>query len=118
MRRRSSARPERREQLADVRLAHEREGVGIEPLDGGSHRGPLGHHDDFRLRRQPLELGQQGERGLGAGRQIDEQGVEGVAPDQLERLGDGGDRDGTIRARVGLGAEHAREVLIAVDDQQ
>ena len=79
-------------------------------------RGPLGHHDDFRLRRQPLELGEEGKRGLGAGRQIHEQGVEGVAPDQLERLGDAGDRDRTIRACVGLGAEHAREVLIAVDD--
>ena len=73
MRRRSSARPSAANSCADVRLAHERERVRIEPLDRGSHRGPLGHHDDFGVGGQPLAAGEQVKRGIGARRQIDEQ---------------------------------------------
>ena len=90
IRRRSSARPSAREQLPDVGLADEREGVGIEPLNRRGHRRPLGHDDDFGLRGQAPQFGQQCEGGLGAGRRIDEQRVEALAPDQLERLGDVG----------------------------
>ena len=59
--------------------------------------------DDSRLSSR-----QQRERGLGARREIDEQRVERLVPDQLERLGDRRDRDGAVGARIRLDARACR----------
>ena len=92
--------------------------IGIEPLDGGGHRRPLGHHDDFRVGRQPLELGSAARRRDSAPGARSTSSASNVScRDQLERA-----RHASRPRRRGTRAhpprhEHAREVAVVVDDQ-